>query len=93
MSEDRVTVTISGLIKDTEDGLKRQEIATKYNLTLTEVRDIFKHPKLKDVRAKAPKRWILVDDTEDGTPPIGDGIVPEAPVNYGQAVPEPESNV
>ena len=93
MSEDRVTVTISGLIRDTEEGLKRPEIAAKYHLTLNEVRDIFKHPKLKDVRAKAPKRWILVDDVEETPQELDPVIEPEVPVNYGQAEPEPQSNV
>lgn len=62
---EKITVTIKGLLEDLDEGLTRPEIAKKYGLTLTDVREIFKHDKLKDKKARTAPRFILIDDTDD----------------------------
>lgn len=62
---DPIKIKIADLIKDTEDGLKRQDIAKKYDLSMKDVTDIFKHEKLKNLRAKTQPKYILVDDKNE----------------------------
>ena len=60
------TLTISGVLKHLEDGLTREAIGTMYGLEKWEVNELFKHPKLKNRKAKKVKKvtFTLVDDTE-----------------------------
>jgi len=60
-----ITLTVTGIINDLNDGIDRDGIATKYDLTKAEVTELFKHPKLTGLRArkKIPVRFTLVDDT------------------------------
>lgn len=83
----RVTVTITGLLKDLDEGLKRPDIATKYGITLQDVHNIFKHDKLKGKKARMPPGYILIDDTDDiNTEPTPLGDTPDVK-------PEPESEL
>jgi hypothetical protein len=64
-TEGPIVLTVTGIINDLNDGIDRDGIATKYNLTKTEVTELFKHPKLVGLRArkKIAVRFTLVDDT------------------------------
>jgi hypothetical protein len=64
-TEGPIVLTVTGIINDLNDGIDRDGIATKYNLTKAEVTELFKHPKLTGLRArkKIPVRFTLVDDT------------------------------
>lgn len=64
-TEGPITLTVTGIINDLNDGIDRDGIATKYGLTKAEVTELFKHPKLTGLRArkKIPVRFTLVDDT------------------------------
>ena len=61
------TLSVSGLLKDLQNGLTRDDIAEKYDITKAEVREHFKHPKLKNRKTiKAPiMKFTLVDDTAE----------------------------
>lgn len=62
----QIKLTVSGIIMDLENGLDRTAIATKYDLSTSEVNEIFKHPKLKGLRPKRKTtRITLIDDTDD----------------------------
>lgn len=68
MSEqEKVKLTINGLLSDLKNGLTREDIAEKYSLTKADVKRIFQHPKLKNKKTIKPREesWVLVDDTED----------------------------
>jgi hypothetical protein len=64
-TEGPIVLTVTGIINDLNDGIDRDGIATKYNLTKAEVTELFKHPKLVGLRArkKIAVRFTLVDDT------------------------------
>ena len=64
-TEGPITLTVTGIINDLNEGIDRDGIATKYGLTKAEVTELFKHPKLTGLRArkKIPVRFTLVDDT------------------------------
>ena len=64
-TEGPITLTVTGIINDLNDGIDRDGIATKYGLTKAEVTELFKHPKLTGLRArkKIPVRFTLIDDT------------------------------
>lgn len=65
-SKQPIKLTVSGIMMDLENGLDRAAIATKYGLTSGEVNEVFKHPKLKGLRAKRKiTRITLIDDTSD----------------------------
>ena len=61
-------ITVSGIIADLDNGIDREGIATKYNLTPAEVKIMFQHPSLKGKRVKKNKvtslRFQLIDDTQ-----------------------------
>jgi hypothetical protein len=61
-----VVLSISGILNDLENGLDREKIGEKYGLEKWEVNELFKHPKLKNRKAKKVKKvsFTLVDDTE-----------------------------
>ena len=46
----------------TEEGLTREEIRVKLDCTKTEITEIFRHEKLKNLKA-CTKKFLLVDDT------------------------------
>jgi hypothetical protein len=48
----------------TEEGLSREEISVKLYCTKTEITEIFRHEKLKNLKA-CTKKFMLVDDTEE----------------------------
>lgn len=61
--EEKRKITLSQIVTDVESGLTRVEIQKKYSLTGPDMRNIFSHPKLKNLRAK--KVTIeFIDDSE-----------------------------
>ena len=57
-------ITVSSVLGDLNNGLDRPAIAKKYNLSAAEVAEVFKHPKLKGLRARRKiTRISIVDDT------------------------------
>lgn len=63
-------ITVSGILGDLNNGLDRQAIAKKYSLSAAEVAEVFKHPKLKGLRARRKTVKInIIDDTEPQTDP------------------------
>jgi len=57
-----IKITKSQLIADVESGMKRTDIAEKYNLPLNQVQKLMKIAGLKTKRASSPK-FIFEDDT------------------------------
>ena len=66
-------ISIAGLLEDLSNGLTRTNngkgynptlgsIEEKYDLSKTEVKDIFRHPLLANKKTKAPRTFLLVDD-------------------------------
>jgi len=67
-SQPSTVITVSGILGDLNNGLDRAAIATKYQLSAAEVTEVFKHPKLKGLRARRKvTRISIVDDTEPTT--------------------------
>jgi len=57
-------ITVSSVLGDLNNGMDRAAIATKYGLSASEVAEVFKHPKLKGLRARRKMTRIsIVDDT------------------------------
>lgn len=57
-------ITVSSVLGDLNNGMDRTAIATKYGLSAAEVTEVFKHPKLKGLRARRKiTRISIVDDT------------------------------
>jgi hypothetical protein len=57
-------ITVSSVLGDLNNGMDRAAIAKKYNLSAAEVAEVFKHPKLKGLRARRKiTRISIVDDT------------------------------
>jgi hypothetical protein len=57
-------ITVSSVLGDLNNGMDRNAIATKYGLSAAEVAEVFKHPKLKGLRARRKiTRISIVDDT------------------------------
>jgi hypothetical protein len=74
-------ITVSSVLGDLNNGLDRAAIAKKYNLSAAEVAEVFKHPKLKGLRARRKiTRISIVDDTV------------ENPVTFPTIQPVTESN-
>ena len=62
-------ITVSSVLGDLNNGLDRAGIAKKYNLSAAEVAEVFKHPKLKGLRARRKiTRISIVDDTVENNP-------------------------
>lgn len=60
-------LTTSQILNDLDNGLDRKAIATKYGLSMLEVKVLFEHPALKGKRPKRALKKIsftLVDDTQ-----------------------------
>lgn len=76
----------------TEEGLSREEIRVKLDCTKTEITEIFRHEKLKNLKA-CTKKFMLVDDTEEGY--VEDtAVVNSTPVKDAEIVqPEEDSNL
>ena len=81
----------------TEEGLTREEIRVRLDCTKTEITEIFRHEKLKNLKA-CTKKFLLVDDTEESY--VGDAAtVNDIPVKDAEIVsttteanPEPASD-
>lgn len=82
MSNTKIRVTISQLLNDLNNGItrckndtgydeKRGSVEEKYGLTKEAVKEIFRHPKLANLRVRIPtieeKIYELVDDVEEKT--------------------------
>lgn len=76
----KITVTVSQLLNDLANGItrckgdtgydeSRGSVEEKYGLTKESVKEIFRHPKLANLKVKIPKiiekPYDLVDDTEE----------------------------
>lgn len=62
----QIKLSVSGILADLKNGLDREAIGLKYDLSNKEVTEIFKHPKLKGVRpSRNVTRIQLIDDTDD----------------------------
>lgn len=59
-----VKLTISQVQEELKQGNDRRAIAKKYGLTLSDVKEMFKHPKLAGLRVRPTNGFILEDDTE-----------------------------
>lgn len=65
-SQPTTVITVSSVLGDLNNGLDRAGIAKKYNLSAAEVAEVFKHPKLKGLRARRKiTRISIVDDTAE----------------------------
>ena len=67
-----VKLTITGIKEDIQvEGLDNKGLAAKYGLPEADIREIRKHPKLKNLRRatkrKVAIRFVLEDDLEDET--------------------------
>lgn len=80
MNNTKIRVTISQLLNDLNNGItrckgdtgydeKRGSVEEKYGLTKEAVKEIFRHPKLANLRVRIPTAkeeiYELVDDTEE----------------------------
>ena len=68
----------------TEEGLTREEIRVKLDCTKTEITEIFRHEKLKNLKT-CTKKFLLVDDTVEDT-----AVVNNIPVKDAETV-QPET--
>ena len=64
MSEGRITITRSMLDKDLDDGLKRKDLAEKYNLSLNQVKKLMLKAGYSKRRASY-QTFDFIDDTAD----------------------------
>lgn len=72
-------ISISQILEDLDNGLGREEIATKYSLKRWEVAEMFKDPALKGKKAKKKRKlsFTFVRDVDaDGNPVDGDNSNP-----------------
>lgn len=58
-------IKIGTILTLLEEGKTRKEIAEHLQISLSDLKTIFSHPKLKGKRQKKQKDYVLVDDTED----------------------------
>jgi len=83
-------ITISSVLGDLNNGLDRAAIATKYGLSTAEVIEVFKHPKLKGLRARRKiTRISIVDDTVESNPVTIPNIQPVTPGHDLHVVTDP----
>lgn len=64
MSTTRIRITTSGVLNMLKEGKTREEIRNHFGLTKTELRDLFKHPKLKGRKTHRKPSFLLVDDID-----------------------------
>ena len=78
----------------TEEGLTREEIRVRLDCTKTEITEIFRHEKLKNLKA-CTKKFLLVDDTEESyvedAATVNDIPVKDAETVQPEAKPGPET--
>lgn len=60
----QLVISVEGILSDLDNGLDREQIGARYGLTKAEVREMFKHPRLKGKKPKKQSRFILVDSSE-----------------------------
>lgn len=73
MSEEKVQLSILAIQNDLKAGLDRDAIAKKYGLKQSEIKEVFKDPKLKGLkvfkvrppRPPKPSRFVLIDDAPE----------------------------
>ena len=83
-------ITVSSVLGDLNNGLDRAAIAKKYNLSAAEVAEVFKHPKLKGLRARRKiTRISIVDDTVENNPVTVPTIQPVTERNDLEVVTNP----
>lgn len=59
-------ITVSSVLGDLNNGMDRAAIAFKYGLSAVEAAEVFKHPKLKGLRARRKiTRISIIDDTAE----------------------------
>ena len=76
-SEPTTVITVSSVLGDLNNGMDRAAIATKYGLSAAEVAEVFKHPKLKGLRARRKvTRISIVDDTAENPVTIPQTVTP-----------------
>ena len=89
-SEPTTVITVSSVLGDLNNGLDRAAIAKKYNLSAAEVAEVFKHPKLKGLRARRKiTRISIVDDTVENNPVTIPTVQPVTTSNDLQVVTDP----
>lgn len=65
MSQNKITVTVSGVLTDLNNGMSRKEIKEKYSLNNDQMKQLFANPKLKGRKAKkSVGELVIIDDTE-----------------------------
>lgn len=70
-------ITVSSVLGDLNNGMDRTAIATKYGLSAAEIAEVFKHPKLKGLRARRKiTRISIVDDTAENPVTIPQTVTP-----------------
>lgn len=69
MSEEKIQLTVQGVLEDLQNGLTREDIGEKYGLNKAEVKRVFQHPKLKNKKTIKPReeRFILIDEEEESS--------------------------
>ena len=73
----QVQLTVSQIQLDLKNGLTRDNIQAKYELTKKDLKELFSHDKLKGLKTHVKPKFVLVDDTI----PEAEGIaVTESPV-------------
>jgi len=83
-------ITVSSVLGDLNNGMDRAAIATKYGLSASEVAEVFKHPKLKGLRARRKiTRISIVDDTVENNPVTVPNIQPVTESNQLEVVTNP----
>lgn len=65
MENQKKKITISAVIDCLNEGMKREDVAEHFGLTMSETKKLFEHPKLKGKQARKPVTFELVDDTEE----------------------------
>lgn len=89
-SQPTTVITVSSVLGDLNNGLDRAAIAKKYNLSAAEVAEVFKHPKLKGLRARRKiTRISIVDDTVGNNPVTIPTVQPATESNDLQVVNDP----
>jgi len=68
MSEEKVKITIKGLIENVQNGMNRKDLAAHYGLPVTQINKAFKEAEAKGLIPKnmraGVKSFVLIDDTE-----------------------------
>lgn len=62
VQKEPVKLTVKQILTDLDNGLDRREIATKYGLTFSDVKRMFKHDALKGKKVKSAPGFELIED-------------------------------